>query len=61
MLGAILLALGVASLLLSQWAAPTQARGDYIGVASIDGAIDAISSRYLARAIENITEWRDRD
>ncbi|MXY36013.1 MAG: nodulation protein NfeD [Dehalococcoidia bacterium] len=50
-LGAILLALGVASLLLSQWAAPTQAKGDYIGVARIDGAIDAISSRYLSRAI----------
>lgn len=50
-LGAILLALGIASLLLSQWAAPTQAKGDYIGVARIDGAIDAISSRYLSRAI----------
>ena len=50
--GALMLALGVASFLLSHWVAPTQARGDYIGVLEIDGPIDAVSSRYLSRAIE---------
>ena len=50
--GALMLALGLGSLLLSQWAAPGQARGDYIGVLEIDGPIDAVSSRYLSRAID---------
>ncbi len=50
-IGLLLLALGLGSLLLSQWAAPTEAKGDYVGVLRIDGAIDAISSRYLSRAI----------
>ena len=50
-IGFLLLALGMASLLLSHWAAPGQAKGDYIGVVKIDGAIDAVSSRYLSRAI----------
>lgn len=50
--GALLLALGLLSLALSWWATPTQAKGDYIGLVKIDGAIDAISSRYLSRAID---------
>ena len=50
--GALMLALGLGSLLLSQWAAPGQASGDYIGVLEIDGPIDAVSSRYLSRAID---------
>jgi membrane-bound serine protease (ClpP class) len=49
--GLLALALGLISLALSSWAVPTQAKGDYIGVVKIDGAIDAVSSRYLSRAI----------
>lgn len=49
--GLLFLALGLGSLLLSHWVAPTEARGDYVGVLRIDGPIDAISSRYLSRAI----------
>lgn len=51
-IGLLLLALGLGSLLLSHWAASSDARGDYIGVLRVDGAIDAISARYLSRAIE---------
>ena len=50
-IGLLFLALGLGSLLLSQWAVPTEAKGDYIGVLRVDGAIDAVSSRYLSRAI----------
>lgn len=50
-IGLLLLALGLGSLLLSHWVAPTQAKGDYVGLVRVDGAIDAISSRYLSRAI----------
>ena len=50
-IGVVLLALGLGSVLLSQWVAPTEAKGDYIGVLRVDGAIDAVSSRYLSRAI----------
>ncbi len=49
--GTLLLALGLGSLLFSHWVAPTQAKGDYIGLVRVEGAIDAISSRYLSRAI----------
>lgn len=51
-IGALLLALGLLSLALSFWASPGQAKGDYIGVVGVDGAIDSISSRYLSRALD---------
>lgn len=50
-LGFLLLALGLGSLLLSQVASPSSAAGEYVGVVRIDGAIDAVSSRYLSRAL----------
>lgn len=49
--GLLLLALGLGSLVLSQIAAPSSAASEYVGVVKIDGAIDAVSSRYLSRAI----------
>ena len=50
-IGLLLLALGLGSLLLSHWVAPTQAKGDYIGLVRVDGPIDEVSSRYLSRAV----------
>ena len=50
-IGLLLLALGLGSLLFSHWVAPTQAKGDYIGLVRVDGPIDEVSSRYLSRAI----------
>ena len=49
--GLLLLALGLGSLLISHWVAPTQASGDYIGLLRVDGPIDEVSSRYLSRAV----------
>ncbi len=49
--GFLLLALGLGSLLLSQVASPSSAASEYVGVVRIDGAIDAVSSRYLSRAL----------
>ena len=57
-IGFLLLALGLGSLLLSQVAAPSSAASEYVGVVEIDGPIDAVSSRYLSRAIGKAEEDR---
>jgi len=57
-IGVLLLALGLGSLVLSHFARPSSAASEYVGVVKIDGPIDAVSSRYLSRAIGKAEEDR---
>lgn len=55
-IGLTSLALGLGWLLLAHWSLPASAESANVSVLRIDGAIDAISARYLSRAIGNATD-----
>ena len=55
-IGPTLLALGLLALALAHWAVPAHAAGDHVALVKIDGVIDAVSSRYLARAINKAAD-----
>ena len=50
-IGFSFVALGLSCLLLTHWPAPAGAQSGHIALLRIDGAIDAISARFLSRAI----------
>ena len=54
--GLTLLALGLLALALSHWPVRAHAEGDHVALVKIDGVIDAVSSRYLARAINKAAD-----
>jgi membrane-bound serine protease (ClpP class) len=55
-IGLTCLTLGLAVLLLAHWPAPANAQSPHVSLVPIDGAIDAINARYLARAINRATD-----
>ena len=54
-LGITSLALGLALLLLTQLPGPARAAGDHVALIRLGGPIDAVSERYISRAIDKAT------
>ena len=55
-IGLALVAAGLLLLLLAHWPASARAEGDHVALIKLDGVIDAVSERFISRAIDKAAD-----